>query len=96
MNPEATDTTREEFYADLTALLLELKPDGTLPDPAPDTHLWSAGYLDSVGLLEIIYFLEDRTGREIELTGDFLSTFFTLENIWRTYVEPSRTVPDGR
>ncbi|MEH0822388.1 MULTISPECIES: acyl carrier protein [unclassified Micromonospora] len=96
MSSEAAGTTQERFYADLTALLRELKPGEVMPDPDPDTHLWANGYLDSVGLLEVIYFLEDRMGREIELIGDFLPHFFTLESIWRTYVDTSETVPGGR
>jgi acyl carrier protein len=82
-------TSREEFYAELTSLLHELRPGRSLPDPQPETHLWADGYVDSLGMLEIIYFLEDRLGCEIDLTGDFLPNFFTLKSIYDTYVTPA-------
>jgi acyl carrier protein len=84
----AINADREEFYASVTALLRDLKPERDVPDPAPDTHLWAEGYLDSLGMLELIYFLEERLGGEIELSGDFLPTFFTLRSIYETYALP--------
>lgn len=88
MNNSAVNADQEEFYASVTALLRDLKPERDVPDPEPDTHLWAEGYLDSLGMLELIYLLEERLGREIELAGDFLPTFFTLRGIYETYVSP--------
>lgn len=89
MSNNAVDADQEEFYASVTALLRDLKPErDDVPDPELDTHLWAEGYLDSLGMLELIYFLEERLGREIELAGDFLPTFFTLRSIYETYVSP--------
>lgn len=88
MSNSAVNADRDEFYASVTALLRDLKPEREAPDPEPDTHLWAEGYLDSLGMLELIYFLEERLGREIELAGDFLPTFFTLRTIYETYVCP--------
>src|SRR5512133_2538252 len=83
--PEAL---RSAFYRDLTALLHELHPENQGNDPDPDTHLWVAGYVDSLVMLEIVYFLEDRLGHDIELEGDFLPTLFTMESIFDTYIGP--------
>ncbi len=88
MSNNAVNADREEFYASVTVLLRELKPERDVPDPEPGTHLWAEGYLDSLGMLELIYFLEELLGREIELAGDFLPTFFTLRSIYETYVSP--------
>ena len=86
MTNSAVNFGREEFYASVTVLLRDLKPERDVPDPGPETHLWAEGYLDSLGMLELIYFLEEQLGGEIELAGDFLPTFFTLKSIYETYV----------
>lgn len=80
------ESVRDQFYAELSALLRELKPGRDAPDPTADTHLWLEGYADSIVMLEIIYFLEERSGREMHLDGDFLPTFFTLRSIYDNYV----------
>jgi acyl carrier protein len=83
------DDYREGFFADVTALLRELKPDAPWERLLPDTHLWVEGYLDSIGLLEVIYLLEERLGRAIELTGEFLPNFYTLQALYQAYAEPA-------
>jgi hypothetical protein len=40
-------------------------------------------------MLEVIYFLEEQLGCEIDLVGDFLPNFFTLKSIYDAYVAPS-------
>ena len=59
------------FYASLKAFLVEQRPDldGEI-DPA--TQLWTAGYLDSFGLIETLSFLEDLLGHPIEIGADDL------------------------
>lgn len=88
MSGRILDMPREKFYSDLTSLLHDLKPDRDLSGLTPETHLWADGYLDSLGMLEVIYFLEERLGCEIDLVGDFLPNFFTLESIYDAYVAP--------
>jgi acyl carrier protein len=99
MSNSAVNSDRERFYASVTELLRELKPERDVPDPGPDTHLWVEGYLDSLGMLELIYFLEEQLGREIELAGDFLPSFFTLRSIYETYAtgggQPAADGADG-
>lgn len=88
------DMARDEFYGELISLIRDLKPGRNVPDPEPETHLWANGYVDSLGMLEIIYFLEERLGAEIELSGDFLPTFFTLKSIYDTYVAPAQAATE--
>lgn len=80
---------RQDFYTELKVLLRDLKPDLDAREPEPDTHLWVAGYVDSLAMLEIVFFLEERLGRELDLDGDFLPSFFTMDAIYDTYVAPS-------
>lgn len=89
MSGPILDVPRERFYSDLTLLLRDLKPGRDLSGVTPETHLWAEGYLDSLGMLEVIYFLEDQLGCEIDLVGDFLPNFFTLKSIYDAYVAPS-------
>lgn len=81
---------REAFYQQFTHFLRELKPYRDAPAPAPDTHLWEAGYLDSFAMLRVIDHLEGMTGREIPIAPDRLATFFTLERIYDTYIAEGR------
>jgi acyl carrier protein len=71
----------ESFYAALKEFLAEQRPDldGEI-DPA--TQLWSAGYLDSFGLIETLTFLEELLGRPIEIGADDLPSFFTMKDIY--------------
>lgn len=75
----------DEFFAVLTAFLRRLKPEIDT-DPEPTTHLWAEGYIDSLGMLELVFFLEELTGSQVPLEGDFLPTFFTMDAIYTTYI----------
>jgi acyl carrier protein len=80
---------REQFYESFTAFLQTLAPKRGLPPPAPDTHLWEAGYLNSFALMEVVVYLEEVTGREIPLGPNMLSTFFTVRRIYDAHVDVS-------
>lgn len=80
--------SRAEFYRLFCDLLHSLKPVAEQPDPDPDTHLWRAGYLDSVGMLEAVAFVEELIGRQIELDRNFLSKFFTMRDIYESFIAP--------
>lgn len=82
--------TQEGFFAQFTERLAELRPCQQFAAPEPNTDLWASGYLDSLAMLEIVTLLEDVVGREIELDGDFLSRFTTMESIYEAYVAPVR------
>lgn len=78
--------TDEEFYSKFIALLQEIRPMRGLEELRPDTHLWATGYLDSLAMLEVIFFLEEILGRELNLSGDFLPTFYTMRSIYERHV----------
>jgi hypothetical protein len=87
--------TRDEFYAEFAAFLASIKPGRDLSGLAPDTHLWAAGYLDSVGMLEVVAWLEAKLVSELELSGDFLPTFFTMARIYETHVASADAATGG-
>ncbi|WP_433528495.1 hypothetical protein ACQPYA_19305 [Micromonospora sp. CA-263727] len=78
--------TDEVFYGKFTALLQEIRPALSFAELTPDTHLWVAGYLDSLAMLEVIFFLEETLGKELDLNGDFLPTFYTMRSIYEHHV----------
>lgn len=77
---------QQEFYEKFVALLKEIRPATDLDELQPDTHLWATGHLDSLALLEVIFFLEGQVGHELELSGDFLPTFFTMRSIYENHL----------
>ena len=77
---------REEFYDKFRALLRKLKPGRQVPDPAPDTHLWEGGYLDSFAMMEVILFLEEELQVSVALAPDTLPSFFTMARVYDTYL----------
>jgi len=80
--------TREEFYLQFKELLACLKENQDFSDLTPDTHLWAAGYLDSIGMLETIERIEEMLGRPLTLSGDFLPTFYTMSRIYEAHIAP--------
>lgn len=52
----------------------------------PDTILISSGILDSLAVTEAILFVENITGRGIEIDDFRLSTFESMSSIYRNYV----------
>ncbi|MEV7339971.1 acyl carrier protein [Streptomyces sp. NPDC093544] len=76
---------RDQFYEKFIALLQEVKPfEG--PDPQPTSRLWEEGYVDSLTLLDIVTFLEDLVGREVDLTGDAITNFYTMKAMYDGYL----------
>ena len=86
---------RHEFYDAFAPYLRNLASGRHTTELQPDTHLWAAGYLDSISVLDVLSFLETLTGREVVLEGEFLPTFFTMESIFETYVLPATTSGAG-
>jgi acyl carrier protein len=78
--------TREQFYEKFLALLQEVKPYDTA-DPQPTSRLWEEGYVDSLALLDIVAFLEDLVGREIDLSGDAITNFYTMKAMYDGYLQ---------
>lgn len=77
--------TREEFYEKFIALLQEVKPyEGA--DPRPTTRLWEEQYVDSLALLDIVAFMEDLVGHEIDLSGDAITNFYNMAAMYDGYL----------
>ena len=75
---------REKFYEAFSRLLVELRPE--YEKPSADAHLWADGYLDSFAMVQVLQWLEELVGQELELGADALPNFFTMERIYDIYV----------
>jgi acyl carrier protein len=63
--------------------------DGSIDD---DTPLWGQGIIDSIGLMELVAFLEERFGIQIddeELTAENFRTVRTIEGMVARRKEPA-------
>lgn len=77
---------RNHFLEEFKAFLMGLDPGADVSELKPDTHLWEAGYLDSFAMLNVVVFIEEKTGREVTVDADALPTFFTINRMYETYV----------
>lgn len=75
---------REAFYEAFGSLLTELRPE--YEKPSAGDHLWANGYLDSFAMVQVLQWLEELVGEELELGADALPNFFTMESIYDIYV----------
>lgn len=64
---------------DLIAFLADAL--GIADDLGPDTELFSSGLLDSVAMMNIIAFIEDRAGIDIRPADVTLDNFDTVQRI---------------
>lgn len=75
----------DEFYDRFRAFLRDHRPD-LAGDIEPSTQLWEAGYLDSFALIETLSLLEELVGHPIEIGADDLPSFFTMKDIYESFV----------
>ena len=73
-------TDLEELVGIASGWIREKAADRHGPDVAitPETDLLSAGVLDSLGFIELVAFLEETTGRQIDLTDIEPEQFTTV------------------
>ena len=77
-----------EFFEKFKTFLAEFDPGLDLHGLTTESHLWAEGYVSSFTMLNVVAFLEDETGRNIELNPDTLQNFFTIDRIYQAYVAP--------
>ena len=82
--------------ADLRRFITQRLPtDGAAVDVGDDTSLIDAGILDSMGLMELLHFLEDHTGLRIPDQEVTIANFQTVQKI-EALVERLRSSQSGR
>lgn len=78
---------QERFYQEVTAFIAA---KAALSGEAiqPTDHLVQRGFVNSLILAELIVFVENISGTEIDVEDFRLDSFSTIEKIYRNYVAP--------
>jgi len=61
------------------------KPDESLTETTP---IFEAGHLDSIGVLELIFLLEELSGQEVDVDDLDPDSFRDIESIFRVFIAP--------
>ena len=78
---------QERFYKEVTAFIAaraEVPGEAILPTD----HLVQRGFVNSLILAELIVFVENLSGQEIDVEDFRLDSFSTIEKIYRNHVAP--------
>ena len=82
-SPEAD---RQAFYDQVTAFISGLWQaefrDVPMPRFTDEENLFDVGLLDSLSSVELIAWLEDQVGRQVDVLAIDPATFFTLRGLW--------------
>lgn len=78
-------TSEEELVRSVIAWIRDKQRSGSVRsgDVAPETDLVAAGLLDSLGLIELVAFLEERAGCKIDLADVDPSEFSVVKGLCR-------------
>lgn len=78
---------QEHFYKEVTAFIADrAKVPGEVIQPTD--HLVQRGFVNSLILAELIVFVENVSGKEIDVEDFRLDSFSTIEKIYRNHVAP--------
>jgi acyl carrier protein len=76
---------REKFYELFENYIRRTNEDGKIDVLAEKDHLFELGYTDSLGMINMIMFLEETLGEEISLEKYELRNFYTMYDIYNTF-----------
>jgi acyl carrier protein len=77
----------------LRAWIVERARVGPAPELGDDTPLLTSGLLTSLDVAELVLFIEELRGEEIDSADLVPSAFASLETIWQTFFLPLGRVP---
>jgi acyl carrier protein len=70
-----------EIKQQIRQFLCELLPGGASPNLLDDTPLRTSGIVDSMGMLQLVSFIEENFGVEVEAEEASLQNFDRIEDI---------------
>ena len=79
--------TKQEFAAAVFAYLAEQTPDLDSSLLTPDANLWDLGYVDSIRVVELVVFIENLIGREIDLSANDAKPAVSVGEMYEAYVK---------
>jgi len=78
---------REALYKSLQEFLKERRPDVKCEHIHEKDNLFDLGYIDSLNVVELILFIEEKIGREIPIENYTPRTFHTMKQIFDTFFD---------
>ena len=77
--------TEQQFTNAVTAYLKEKQPGINPALLTPDANLWDLGFVDSVGAADLILFIEELIGREIDLSANDAKPAVSVREMYEAY-----------
>ena len=77
--------TEEKFAAAVNAYLAEKNADFDSALLTPDANLWDLGLVDSLRAVDLILFIEELTGREIDLWAHHAKPPVSIREMYKAY-----------
>ena len=78
--------TEEKFAAAVNAYLADKNADFDSALLTLDANLWDLGFVDSLGAVDLILFIEELIGREIDLWANDAKTPVSIHEMYKAYV----------
>ena len=77
--------TEEKFAAAVNAYLADKNADFDSALLTLDANLWDLGFVDSLGAVDLILFIEELIGREIDLWANDAKTPVSIHEMYKAY-----------
>jgi len=79
---------RQIFLKEVESFLLsdESNKEHNISSIDPSANLWDLGLVDSFRIMELILFLEDILGKEINVESNFIRNFHTMDLMYESLV----------
>ena len=87
--------TQEQFLDLLTEWIQTNKQSGEAPKMSMDTELLGSGLLDSFDFLDLIVYIETKSGHKIDLAIADPNEFSVVRGLWNLTVQAEKPSHDG-
>ena len=87
--------TQEQFLDLLTEWIQTNKQTGEVPKMSMDTELLGSGLLDSFDFLDLIVYIETKSGRKIDLAIADPNEFSVVRGLWNLTLQAEKPGHNG-
>jgi hypothetical protein len=78
----------QRFVAQMTEYLRNKRPEADGSALTPEANLWDLGYLDSVSMVELVWFVENLLGGNVLLDTSDVRSFGSIQAVYDNHVRP--------
>jgi acyl carrier protein len=79
---------QQQFVAQMTEYLRSRRPEADSAALTPEANLWDLGYLDSVSMVELVWFVETLLGGNVMLDTSDVRSFGSIQAVYDNHVRP--------